>query len=108
MNRQIYINIKIIKIEMVLSDKQKWKHIPNISKPIKIKRSISFDTSVNVILIPEAKEYEDLKHLLWYNDEEMYEFLIIEREFHKQEKEQQQNELNNMRNEEIYTIMLSY
>jgi hypothetical protein len=74
---------------MLLTDKQKWKHIPNIPKPIKIKKSISFDTSVKVILIPYSKEYEDLKHLLWYNDEEMYEFLIIEREFHKQEKEQQ-------------------
>lgn len=93
---------------MVLTDTQKWKHIPNISKPIKIKKSISFDTIVKVALIPEAKEYEDLKHLLWYNEEEMYEFLIIEREFNKREKEQQQNELNNMRNEEIYTIMLSY
>lgn len=93
---------------MVLTDTQKWKHIPNISKPIKIKKSISFDTIVKVTLIPEAKEYEDLKHLLWYNDEEMYEFLIIEREFHKQEKERQETELNNMRNEEIYTIMLSY
>lgn len=75
---------------------------------VKNKKEVSFDTSVKVILIPYSKEYEDLKHLLWYNDEEMYEFLIIEREFQKQEKEQQQNELNNMRNEEIYTIMLSY
>ena len=75
---------------------------------VKNKKEVSFDTSVKVILIPYSKEYEDLKHLLWYNDEEMYEFLIIEREFQKQEKEQQHNELNNMRNEEIYTIMLSY
>jgi len=93
---------------MVLTDTQEWKHIPNISKPIKIKKSISFDSVVNVVLIPEAKEYEDLKHLLWYNDEEMYEFLIIEQEFNKQEKERQETELHNMRNEEIYTIMLSY
>ena len=93
---------------MVLTDTQEWKHIPNISKPIKIKKSISFDSVVNVVLIPEAKEYEDLKHLLWYNDEEMYEFLIIEHEFNKQEKERQETELHNMRNEEIYTIMLSY
>lgn len=93
---------------MLLTDKQKWKHIPNIPKSVKIKKSISFDSVIKVILIPEAKEYEDLKHLMWYNDEEMYEFLIIEREFHKQEKERQETELNNMRNEEIYTIMLSY
>ena len=75
---------------------------------VKNKKKVSFDTSVKVILIPDSKEYEDLKNLLWYNEKELYEFVIIEREFQKQEKEQQQNELNNMRNEEIYTIMLSY
>jgi hypothetical protein len=90
--------------------KQKYKDISftpiRMYEPIK-KKSISFDTIVKVILIPESKEYHDMRDLLWYNEKELHQFVMNEIEIRKEEREKQEKELHNMRNEEIYTIMLS-
>ena len=48
-----------------------------------------------------------MRDILWYNDEELREFVTREIEIRKKERENQQKELKNMRNEEIYTIMMS-
>lgn len=76
-------------------------------KPIPIQKAVSFESVVNVVLIPETKEYGDMRDILWYNEEELREFVTREIEIRKKEKENQKKELNNMRNEEIYTIMMS-
>ena len=70
-----------------------------------IQKTVSFETIVNVVLIPETKEYGDMRDILWYNEEELQEFVKCEIEFRKKERENQKKELYNMRNEEIYTIM---
>ena len=72
---------------------------------IPIQKAVSFETTVNVILIPETKEYGILRDMLWYNEEELQEFVAREIEIRKKERENQQKELQNMRIEEIYTIM---
>lgn len=60
-----------------------------------------------MILIPESKEYHDMRDILWYNEKELHQFVMNEIEIRKEEREKQEKELHNMRNEEIYTIMLS-
>jgi len=74
-------------------------------QPVPIQKTVSFETIVNVVLIPETKEYGDMRDILWYNEEELQEFVKCEIEFRKKERENQKKELYNMRNEEIYTIM---
>ena len=78
-----------------------------LPKPVILKRCISFDTTVNVSLIPEAKEYDHIKDLIWYSEQELHSFVVREIEIRKKEIEEQKKELNAMRNEEIYTIMTS-
>ena len=73
--------------------------------PIPIHKAVSFETVVNVVLIPQSIEYDHMRDVLWYNEEELQEFVTREIEFRKKERENQQKELYNMRNEEIYTIM---
>lgn len=72
-----------------------------------IRNSVSFDNIVKVILVPEVKEYDNIKHLLWYEEEEIHEFVSREIEIRKKVIETQNKELTAMRNEEIYTIMSS-
>lgn len=85
--------------------------LPNMKdllpKPVILKRCISFDSTVNVILIPNAKEYHHIKDLIWYSEQELRSFVVREIEIRKKEIEEQKKELNAMRNEEIYTIMTS-
>lgn len=76
-------------------------------KPIPLQKAVSFESIVHVVLIPQTKEYDHMRDILWYNDEELREFVTREIEIRKKEKENQQKELKNMRNEEIYTIMMS-
>ena len=76
-------------------------------KPIPLQKVVSFETIVNVVLIPQTIEYDHMRDILWYNEEELHEFVTREIEFRKKERENQQKELYNMRNEEIYTIMMS-
>jgi hypothetical protein len=78
-----------------------------LPKPVILKRCISFDTTVNVSLIPEAKEYDHIKDRIWYSEQELHSFVVREIEIRKKEIEEQKKELNAMRNEEIYTIMTS-
>ena len=76
-------------------------------KPIPLQKAVSFESIVHVVLIPQTKEYDHMRDILWYNDEELREFVTREIEIRKKERENQQKELKNMRNEEIYTIMMS-
>ena len=78
--------------------------LPN---PVSLRRSVSFDMIAKVILIPEAKEYDNIKDLIWYSEEELHEFVLREIDIRKKEIEEQKKELDEMRNEEIYTIMIS-
>ena len=48
-----------------------------------------------------------MRDILWYNEKELHQFVMNEIEIRKEEREKQEKELHNMRNEEIYTIMLS-
>ena len=43
--------------------------------PRKIKKSVSFNTSVNVTLIPESCEYKqaNLHHQIWYSEKDLEE-----------------------------------
>lgn len=76
-------------------------------KPIPLQKAVSFESIVHVVLIPQTQEYDHMRDILWYNDEELREFVTREIEIRKKERENQQKELKNMRNEEIYTIMMS-
>ena len=79
----------------------------NSFEPIPLQKAVSFESIVHVVLIPQTKEYDHMRDILWYTDEELHEFVTREIEIRKKERENQQKELKNMRNEEIYTIMMS-
>ena len=70
-----------------------------------IAKKVSFENTVNVILIPEKHEYNHLRYALWYSEEELDQFIQNEIEKRKKELELQNNELQQMRYEEIYSIM---
>ena len=75
---------------------------------IPMKKTVSFEKKINVVLIPEITEHDPIRDVLWYTDEELKEFVQHEIELRKKEKALQENELQKMRSEEIRTIMLDW
>jgi len=41
-------------------------------------KKVKFNTIVSVVLIPEKKEYCEIKDSIWYNDDDFYNFLDAE------------------------------
>lgn len=70
-----------------------------------IAKKVSFEKTVYVTLIPETHEYNHLKELLWYSQEELDQFIQNEIEKRRKEIILQRTELQQMREEEIYSIM---
>ena len=70
-----------------------------------IAKKVSFEKNVYVTLIPETHEYHHIKELLWYSQEELDQFIQNEIENRRKEFILQCKELQQMRQEEIYSII---
>lgn len=58
------------KLSMRKTQDKKYIH----NSPLPLKKSVSFETMVQVTLIPSAKEYNHIRKDLWYEYSEFVEF----------------------------------